>query len=193
LIPVKAGRGFRRHPARIHGTGVAMKITQLFFGVAAVATVSAGFVSSASRAAEIDCSGTKKSVSAPFREVVRPGDHPKHELVLAVRTHAISSRFADLDGSELTAYALQDEYAGSGSQTGYFVYALKNGERIWARFESVSALKGSADAWEATYQGVFRFTGGTGRYAAIRGGGQYQGRVRPGTGFEESFACTMEY
>ncbi len=170
-----------------------MKIRCAFLGWAAVAAVCGGVASGMSYAGEIDCSGTKKSISAPFREAVRVGDHPSHELVLAVRTHAISSRSPDLDGSELTTYALQDEHAGSGAQTGYFLYALTNGERLWAKFESVSALTGTRDAWEVTYQGVFRFTGGTGRYAAIRGGGQYQGRVRPATGFEETFACAMEY
>lgn len=144
-------------------------------------------------AAEIDCSGTKKSKAAISREVIRPDDDSAHEMILAVRTHAISSRSPALDGSELKVYAFHDEYQHTGSQTGYFIYALKDGEKIWARFDSVNSMAGKEDLWEVTYQGVFRFLGGSGKYAAIRGGGHYQGKVRPVSGFDETFVCAMEY
>lgn len=143
-------------------------------------------------AAESDCSGTKKSKATLSREVIRPGDSPDHELTLAVRTHAISSKSAVLDGSELTVYAFHDEHRRTGRQTGCFLYRLQDDERIWAKFDSVNFFAGKGDSWEATYQGVFRFIGGTGKYTAIRGGGHYQGKVRPATGFEEIFTCSME-
>ena len=160
---------------------------------AAIAAVGSLLISSQSWAAEIDCSGTKVSKAAPYREVIRPGDRPDHEMILAIRTHLISSKDSDFDGSEQTVYALQDEYAHSGTQMGYFLYTLKSGEKIWAKFDSVDSMTGTRDSWEVTYQGVFRFIRGTGKYAQIRGGGHYQGKVRSTTGFEETFVCSMEY
>jgi len=151
------------------------------------------FVTSQSWAAAIDCSGTKKSKTAPFREVIQPGDRSDHDMILAIRTHAISSKDPDFDGSEQTVYALQDEYAHAGTQTGYFLYTLKSGEKIWAKFDSMDSTGGTREAWEVTYQGVFRFIGGTGKYATVHGGGHYQGKVRPTTGFDETFVCSMEY
>lgn len=68
-----------------------------------------------------DCSGTKKSKSAPYREAIRPDDRADHEMVQAIRVHLISSKDPSFDGSEQTVYAHQDEYGGSGSQTGYFL------------------------------------------------------------------------
>ncbi len=147
----------------------------------------------AAGAVELDCSGTKKSRTAPFRESVRPGDRPDHEIVLAVRTHAIRSNAPELDGAEQTAFALQDEYGFAGTQTGYFMYSLAEGNKIWAKFDSVDSRSGTSPNWEVTYQGVFRFISGTGKFSAIRGGGHYQGRVRPDSGFDESFVCRMEY
>jgi hypothetical protein len=44
-----------------------------------------------------------------------------------------------------------------------------------------------------TYQRVFRCVGGTGKYADIRGGGHYRGKVTPTAGFEEAFVCSAEY
>lgn len=159
----------------------------------AIATFGNLFVSSQSWAAEIDCSGTKESRTAPYKEIIRPGDRPDHEMILAIRTHLISSKDPDFDGSEQTVYALQDEYAYVGTQTGYFLYTLKSGEKIWAKFDSVDAMTRTQDGWEVTYQGVFRFIRGTGKYAHVRGGGHYQGIVRPNSGFDETFVCSMEF
>jgi hypothetical protein len=47
--------------------------------------------------------------------------------------------------------------------------------------------------WETTYQGVFRFISGTGRYAGIRGGGHYQGTVTQSAGFKETSVCSAVY
>jgi hypothetical protein len=140
-----------------------------------------------------DCSGTKRSKAAPYREIIRPDDRTDHEMVQAIRVHLISSKDPNFDGSEQTVYAHQDEYAGSGSQTGYFLYTLKSGDKVWAKFDSVDSTTGTKDAWEVTYQGVFRFISGTGRYANIRGGGSYQGKVTPSSGFKETFLCAAEY
>lgn len=170
-----------------------MKISKAIRLLGAIGVCGQLLASSWCSAVEIDCSGTKKSKAALYREVIRPGDRADHELTLAIRTHAISSKSSDLDGSELTVYALHDEYSRAGSQLGYFLYTLKSGEKIWAKFDSVNSVAGTGDSWEATYQGVFRFIGGTGKYTAIRGGGHYQGKVRPVTGFDETFVCSMEY
>lgn len=149
--------------------------------------------SSESWAAAMDCSGTKKSKERPYTEVIRPGDRPDHEMIQAIRTHVISSKDADFDGSEQTVYAHQDAFAGAGTSIGYFLYTLKSGEKIWAKFDSVYSTKPTQGSWEATYQGVFRFVEGTGKYAGIRGGGHYEGKITPTAGFEESFVCSAQY
>jgi len=161
--------------------------------VAAIAAFGNFFASGGSWAAALDCSGTKKSKEKPYTEVIRPGDRPDHEMIQAIRTHLISSKDTDFDGSEQTVYAHQDAYAGSGTSVGYFLYTLKSGEKIWAKFDSVYSTTSTAGSWEVTYQGVFHFVGGTGKYSGIRGGGHYEGKVTPTVGFEESFACSAQY
>jgi len=114
-------------------------------------------------------------------------------MILAIRTRVISSNDRDFDGSEQTVYAYHDEYAHSGTQEGYFLYTFKSGEQIWAKFSSVNSTTSAQGSWEVTYQGVFRFISGTGKFAYIRGGGNYQGKVRPTTGFDETSVCSAEY
>jgi hypothetical protein len=142
---------------------------------------------------QMDCSGTKKSRERPYTEVIHPGDRPDHEMIQAIRTHVISSKDADFDGSEQTVYAHQDAFAGAGTSVGYFLYTLKNGEKIWAKFDSVYSTTSTQGSWETRYQGVFRFVGGTGKYAGIRGGGHYTGKVAPAAGFEETSVCSAQY
>jgi hypothetical protein len=166
------------------------KASRALTAITAFATLFAG---TASWAAATDCSGTKRSKASPYTEVIRPGDRPDHEMIQAIRIHEISSKDADFDASEQTVYAHQDAYGGSGTSVGYFLYTLKSGEKIWARFDSIYSTKPARGSWETTYHGVFQFVGGTGKYVNVRGGGHYQGTVTPASGFDETFVCSVEF
>jgi hypothetical protein len=188
-----------------------MKTEKLRFCLLTLATFGSLFASSAMWSDQMDCSGTKKSKERPYTEVIHPGDLPDHEMRQAIRTHVISSKNADFDGSELTVYSLEDSYVvmqdgavtrtevppwalpQGGTSVGYFLYTLKNGEKIWAKFDSVYSTTSTQGSWETRYQGVFRFVGGTGKYAGIHGGGHYEGKVTPAAGFEETFVCSAQY
>ena len=142
----------------------------------------------------MDCSGTKRSLSSPYSEVIEVGDDPSHKMKQQIRVHLISSEDPNFDGAEQTVYAHHDEYDSAGTSVGYFLYTLKSGEKIWAKFDSIYSVAGlGTPDWEATYQGVFHFVSGTGKYAGIRGGGNYQGTVTPGVGFKETSVCSAEY
>ena len=167
--------------------------TAITVGMAAITTLSATLVGTAANAATMDCSGSKKSKAQPTPEVIRPGDRPDHDLKLSIRNHTISSRDPDFDGSQQTAYSLEDVYGGSGPIVGYFMYTLTSGEKLWAKFDSITELTRPGSNWEVNYQGTFRFIGGTGKYAAIRGGGHYRGKVTAERGFEETSTCSAEY
>ena len=167
------------------------KLTRVLIAIVAGSLAAA---SVAARAVEMDCSGTKRSLSSPYSQKIEIGDDPSHQMMQQIRVHLISSKDPDFDGAEQTVYAHHDEYNGAGTSVGYFRYTLKSGEKIWAKFDSIYSVarRGTPD-WEATYQGVFHFVSGTGKYAGIRGGGNYQGTVTESTGFNETFVCSAEY
>jgi hypothetical protein len=159
-----------------------------------IVTSSLALAGGPAHAGEMDCSATKRSISSPYSEVINLGDDPSHKLMQQIRVHLISSKDPDFDGAEQTVYAHQDEYAGAGTSVGYFLYTLKSGEKIWAKFDSVYSVAGMGTFdWKATYQGVFHFISGTGKYAGIRGGGNYQGTVLPDIGFNETSVCSAQY
>jgi len=145
-----------------------------------------------SMAGVLDCSGSKVSKERPAPEVIKLGDRPDHELRQAIRVHLITSADAEFDGAEQTAYAHEDMTAGAGTSVGYFQYTLRSGEKLWAKFESVfSTIRG--DVRRTTYQGVFSFTSGTGKYKGVRGGGHYEGSITQADGFQEKSTCEAEY
>lgn len=159
----------------------------------AVAAVAVCAISAGPAAAGLlDCSGSKVSKERPDPEVIKLGDRPGHELRQAIRVHVVTSGDAEFDGAEKTAYAHEDVTAGAGTSVGYFLYTLRNGDKLWARFESVFSTT-YGDAWRTTYQGVFTFLSGTGKYRSIRGGGHYEGTITMADGFREKSTCRAEY
>lgn len=170
-----------------------MKRTNSARSFALCVILATGLGSMHAQADSIDCSGTKRSKSAPYLEKIAPGDRIDHEMRQAIRVHTISSRADDFQNSEQTVYAHEDRFADAGTSVGYFLYTLKSGEKVWAKFDSVFATASTQAGWEVTYQGVFHFVSGTGKYAGIRGGGHYEGKITQADGFEEKFTCSAQY
>jgi hypothetical protein len=110
------------------------KLTRVLIVIVASVLATAG---GTARADQMDCSGTKRSLSSPYSEVIELGDDTSHQLKQQIRVHLISSKDPDFDGAEQTVYAHHDEYAGAGTSVGYFLYTLKSGEKIWAKLDSI--------------------------------------------------------
>jgi hypothetical protein len=67
---------------------------------------------------------------------------------------------------------------------------LKNGEKLWYKFEGTYYhISGTT---EIHYQGLFHFIAGTGKYRAIRGGAHYEGTQISGQ-LTEEFVCSAVY
>ena len=157
--------------------------------VAAVAAL--GWTGSAF-AEHLDCSGSKVMKSRTSYEVIDPGDRPDRHMRQYVRIDTLTSKNPDIDGTEQRVFVHEDVLALTGRHDGYGDFNLKTGEKLWYHFQGVSSVVRDGARWEAKYQGVFTFIGGTGKYAGIRGGASYQGTVSP-DGLSEAFVCSGEY
>jgi hypothetical protein len=144
-------------------------------------------------AAKVDCSGSQRMKQQLTWQAIEPGDTAGHELAQFTRMDTIASNNADFDGAEQTVYGHLDQIKGTGSEQGYNVSTLKNGDKVWSRFEGTHYFvpKGEAN-WEIAYYGTFRYIAGTGKYKAIRGGGYYRGVATP-NGNSGQFFCEAEY
>jgi hypothetical protein len=102
------------------------------------------------------------------------GDVPGHQVrVLELhRTYPADTKpiCEGLKRTEEWTRGLSD-YVDRNSQTwGYDVILLENGDKIFAQYSGTSQTAVGADgSKKSTYTGVARYTGGTGKYQAIRG------------------------
>ena len=75
------------------------------------------------------------------------------------------------DGAHITYWSKADLLQGNGEQSGYWVNDRGNGDRDWGTFQGRIT---SSDG-QTSMAGTFEWTGGTGKFANIRGSGTYKG------------------
>jgi hypothetical protein len=72
---------------------------------------------------------------------------------------------------EIAYWGSSDLVNGSGPQSGYWCNHHANGDRDWGTFEGKVITSGQ----QVTMQGTYKWTGGTGKFKGISGGGTYKG------------------
>ena len=72
---------------------------------------------------------------------------------------------------EISYWGTNDLVNGSGSQEGYWCNNHADGDRDWGTFEGRITTSGQ----QVTFEGTYKWTGGTGKFEGIRGGGTYKG------------------
>jgi hypothetical protein len=120
------------------------------------------------------------------RSTAAVGDRDDHELMQRVYSYDVASKDPDFDGARTENFAQTDSVAGNGSHRGYAVWHARNGDRVFVHFEG-EHRKGDKD--ETDFSGHVEFTGGTGKFAHIRGHGTYRGHITP---TQQSSEATFE-
>jgi hypothetical protein len=125
---------------------------------------------------------------------VSPGDFPNHELVQSIWLRLPEHyKNSDPELKEAWVYNQEDSIAGSGSHRGRWIGTDKDGDKIFSQYEGTHKTVDKGDgSWEATFEGKWQWTGGTGKYKNIKGGGSYKGRITPKDLIEEAEG-EMEY
>ena len=121
---------------------------------------------------------TKKIKQLISRADVYPGDVPKHKMSQSVRINSVTFSDPDFGTADCWAYGHLDSVAGNGTHRGYGVCHFKNGDKTYAENEGThkTTVK-EGGAWEVNYEGKIQFTGGTGKFKNIKGGGVYKGTI----------------
>jgi len=102
-------------------------------------------------------------------------DAPGHELSLIEVTGPQTSSDPLWNGATVVYWGAADLVAGNGTQTGYFENRHPNGDVDRGTFAGKIATAGGA----VTMEGRWNYTGGTGAFAKISGGGTYKGDISP--------------
>ena len=75
------------------------------------------------------------------------------------------------NGSQITYWGTADVVDGSGPQQGYWCNEHAEGDRDWGTFKGRITISRQ----EASMEGTYTITGGTGRFKGISGGGTFKG------------------
>jgi hypothetical protein len=75
------------------------------------------------------------------------------------------------NGARITYWGTSDLQNGNGPQKGHWCNEHTDGDRDWGTFEGRIITSGQ----QVSMEGTFKFTGGTGKFKDITGGGKYKG------------------
>lgn len=126
--------------------------------------------------------------TVPFSDA--EGHEVAQELGIAVPRYSNAA----FNVNEEWDFIHSDFVGGSGPQRGYYIYFLEDGEQVYGTFEGAVQTVASQDgSWKSTWEGTYRYVGGTGKYKNIQGTGKYKGSVGSKEPFHEEGKETIEY
>lgn len=169
-----------------------VQFTKRVVAAASGALLACSFVADAS-AEKRDCSHSKQSKQEISRTVAQPSGVAGHELIQTVRIDGLTSANPDFNGLDQLVYGQIDHVYGTGDHRGHSINLHRNGDRSYVRWSGnhkTAAIDGGG--WETSFDGKYEFTGGTGKFAMIKGGGTYRGKITP-QGLTEQDSCTADY
>ncbi len=121
--------------------------------------------------------GGKMTCRIDDRKEFPVGDEEGHTIALNKSTgiNISTGTSAFMDGAAAINFAVGDLKKGTGEQFGYVVFAA-GPDSAFARWDHFTSTTMTPEGKpRTTFKGTFVFTRGTGKYAGIRGNGQYTG------------------
>lgn len=128
-------------------------------------------------AAKFDQTSSKSNPRTVFRSASAVGD-ATHEVGVELVRSDIKFSDATFKVTEEHVYNQFDYVNGSGSHRGTYIDTHADGSTTYGTYEGTQKTVANADgSWIATWEGKYRYTGGTGKYAKIKGTGTYKGKA----------------
>jgi len=146
-----------------------------------VAVLSLAMMAITAEAAKVRITGTNQMGQTASRSILYPTDVPKHEMHQFFRTdNCIKSSDPDYVGAKHSVYEQVDRIGGKGSEKGYFVDTLKNGDQVWGDFEATYTMTPKEKGgFELTGNGKGSWNGGTGKFNNVKGSFTFGINVTP--------------
>lgn len=115
-------------------------------------------------------------------------DAPDHEMSVIEVSGPQTASDPLWSGATVFYWGAADLVAGTGSQTGYFMNRHPNGDVDRGTFQG----KITTAAGVVTMEGGWQYSGGTGAFSGITGGGTYKGRITSPTEVQVNWEGTYQ-
>ena len=125
-------------------------------------------------------SGTAKVMAVLSQTMMSVGDKPGHEAGLIRHLELDNSADPDFNNIEYDVVETIDYIAGNGTHRGYRVSTAAGGNNVYSAYEGTTKVAVRPGAVpDITFEGKWWFTGGTGKFQGVTGGGNYKGQATP--------------
>lgn len=124
--------------------------------------------------AQTKISGTSQCGKPDPQHVVQAGDQANHTFAI-MKLKCSWPKPLEIAGfqikeDELTVF--EEAKGSAGTDRGYVVGTMSNGDKIFVRTQGKAVLK---DGAPQSSSGTWTYVGGTGKFKSIKGGGTYKG------------------
>ena len=148
----------------------------------------------ASAAEKIEQTYVKGNFRTVARSAIPLSDPPNREMGQELTLADIKYSHSSFKTKEEWAFTQFNYVGGSGPQWGTYVDVHEDGSQTFGRYEGSQKTISNADgSWTATWEGTYKYTGGTGKYKNIKGSGTYKGKATSAGDFREDGKETAEY
>jgi hypothetical protein len=127
------------------------------------------FISSAS-AEKMKITGSNKTERIVSQDMVTPGDAPGHMMMQTVTMSMTTSSNEDWKNTTMMDCQHLDQSGDKGKHEGYGYHSHKGGDQAFFKYMGTQQ---SAGEGKMAMEGKFEWTGGTGKFKNIKGGGTY--------------------
>jgi len=138
-----------------------------FIGLLAVSVVI--FLSTSVHAEKMKITGKNKTMRIISQTTGDPGDKDGHMLMQTVTLSQTTSSDENWNDTRMLDIQQADQMGETGTHTGYGYHLHKGGDRTFFKYWGTQKSTGA----EMSNEGKYEWTGGTGKFQNIKGGGTY--------------------
>jgi hypothetical protein len=170
-----------------------MRFSSMLAAVIVVALVTGAF-SPPAEAEKREMTYIKTESRSVSKSAVTLSDSPNHEVSQEVLLQKSKFSHPDFQVAQEWIYIHTDQLDGSGTHKGYYTFVHGGGEHSYGIFEGSHKTVARDDgSWLSTWEGTYRYLGGTGKYKNIKGNGTYKGKIGSKQPFYEEGREQIEY
>ena len=145
-------------------------------------------------AERIDQTSIKSNPRIVSRNATTLVDVPNHEVGQEVQLSEIKFSHPAFKVKEEWVYNQFNYVGGSGPHWGTFVDVHEDGSQTFGKYEGAQKTVANADgSWVTTWEGTYKYTGGSGKFKNIKGSGTYKGKASSAGDFREEGKESLEY
>jgi hypothetical protein len=160
---------------------------------ALAALVTAAFALDAA-AEKIEQTLSKSNPRTASRSAVAIDDVPNHEVGQELIFSDMKSTNPTFKVKEEWVYNIFNYVGGTGPHRGTFVDTHEDGSHTMGNYDGAQKTVSNPDgSWVSTWEGKYRYTGGSGKYKNIKGEGTYKGRATSTGEYREDSKEVLEY